>query len=94
MTIESVLLQSEPLPMFCPVCKSPFVPFMRGQIQRPKRKKILGLPIGKRQDYCCLICAACKRVVRYESPREELRDVKLISIDDTQKEGKVGWRLV
>jgi len=65
MAIESTLLEDKPLPFeVCPKCGKPFEPFLRGQVQRGKRK----LGFGPKQDYCALICRACQEIVGYESP--------------------------
>ncbi len=49
----------------CPKCRAlPFIPFMRGEIQRPTRKWLL----GAKQPYCALICWRCKEIVGYENP--------------------------
>jgi len=49
----------------CPKCHAtPFVSFLRGSVQRPKR----WCHIGKKQDYCAVICSVCKEIVGHESP--------------------------
>lgn len=67
MPSEYLLLKNKPVPFaFCPRCgDAPFEPFLRGQVQRFKRK---WLGFGPPQDYCALICYKCKNVVGYESP--------------------------
>lgn len=54
MPIEFSLLRNQPVPLAsCPKCyATPFDPFMRGSVQRPKR----WCYIGKKQDYCAIIC--------------------------------------
>lgn len=70
MPIEFVQLQDEPVPFeSCPNCGvTPFEPFIRGCVHRPKRRWIF---FGKKQDYCALICDKCKELVGYESPRKQ-----------------------
>jgi hypothetical protein len=44
----------------CPNCHvSPFLPFLRGTVQRLQRPC-----------YCALICSTCKEVVGYENPQD------------------------
>jgi hypothetical protein len=64
MPIEYVLLKDKPIPQsHCPYCGAiPFEPFLRGTIQRSK------FHLGKRRNYCALICSNCKAVVGYEAP--------------------------
>jgi hypothetical protein len=66
MPIEFSLLRNQPVLLAsCPKCyATPFEPFLRGNVQRPKR----WCYIGKKQDYCALICSSCKEIVGYESP--------------------------
>jgi len=45
----------------------PFVPFLRGIVQRSKRG-LFGF--GKERDYCALICSQCEAIAGYESPPE------------------------
>jgi hypothetical protein len=68
MPIEVTFLEGTPVPFsVCPKCgASPFVPFLRGTVQRRKRKFFF---FGK-WDYCSLICSRCKGIVGYESPPE------------------------
>ena len=63
---EVAQLQNAPVPLkSCPKCRAfPFIPVLRGQIQRPKRKWFFGKP----QPYCALICWRCKDIVGYEDP--------------------------
>jgi len=65
MPIEVRLLEGQPVKMrWCPVCGArPFVPFMRGEVQRARRSWLL-----RRQDYCALICSGCHAIAGYESP--------------------------
>jgi hypothetical protein len=67
MPIECRLLEGQPVPIRrCPFCGAhPFVPFLRGMVQRPKRKWLF----GPRRDYCALICSGCKEIVCYERPK-------------------------
>lgn len=67
MPIECRLLENAPVPIrYCPKCHdAPFVPFMRGQVQRSKRF----LVIGPKRPYCALICEWCKHIVGWESPQ-------------------------
>jgi hypothetical protein len=47
----------------CPKCKAtPFMPFLRGQVQRHPRRWL----VGPRRPYCALICWECKEIVGYE----------------------------
>lgn len=65
MPIECSQLQGKPNRLtHCPKCEKPFIPFLRGQVQRSGRKWF----IGRRQPYCALICWACKEIVGYEYP--------------------------
>ena len=61
---EYVLLKHKGSPISsCPKCgASPFIPFMRGQVQNSLRA-FFGRP------YCCLICSKCKEIVGYEQPK-------------------------
>lgn len=67
MPAEYAQLLHAPVPLdYCPHCgRSPFVPFMRGEVQRPRR--VLGF-IGAARPNCALICGSCKFIVAYESP--------------------------
>ncbi len=81
---EVALLDPMPSPLeACPLCGRDFVPFLRGQVQRPRRR---WFGLGRLQPHCALICSACKVVVGWESvsgcievdvptrlPRAELR---------------------
>ncbi len=66
MPVECDLLDKKPPPvMYCYYCGAePFIPFMRGMVQRSKRKWF----IGKRHDYCAIICSHCKQIIGWESP--------------------------
>lgn len=60
MPIEYELLKDKPYPFsVCPKCGKPF---LRGTIQRRKKKW------GKPQPYCALICSQCKEIVGHEEP--------------------------
>lgn len=49
----------------CPKCDAaPFVPVMRGQVHRRKKKWLL---FG-RWPYCAIICGTCHDIVGYEEP--------------------------
>lgn len=66
MPIEYTLLKDQPCKIkTCPNCGKPFEPFLRGQVQRPRRW--LGF-LGPKRDYCALICAECMEIVGHESP--------------------------
>jgi hypothetical protein len=67
MPIEATLLHDQAVPFAsCPECYvTPFEPFMRGCVQRSKRRWL----IGKKQDYCAIICSSCQEIVGYESPK-------------------------
>jgi hypothetical protein len=67
--IEVRLLEGQPVKFgWCPVCGArPFVPFMRGEVQRARRG-LFGM--GRERDYCALICSECEAVAGYESPPE------------------------
>ncbi len=64
MPIEYTLLRDAPVPLtHCPACGDrPFDPFMRGMVQRSKRKWF----IGPKRPYCALICSKCKEIVTHE----------------------------
>jgi len=66
MPIEYMLLKDQPVPLSkCPMCDAqPFIPFLRGTVQRSKRRWWIFQP----QAYCALICSSCKEIVGYESP--------------------------
>ena len=66
MPVEYTLLQYRPVPIArCPKCGAePFVPFLRGNIQRSKRRYFVLEP----WPYCALICSTCKEIVDYENP--------------------------
>ena len=60
MPIEAVTLPGKPTPFtFCPKCREPFEPFLRGQVARFDW-------FGLRKHIFCLICWACKEIVGYE----------------------------
>src|ERR1700721_3087021 len=65
MPIEFEILRQQPAPLAkCPKCGAePFIPDHRGCIQRRQYT-----PLGKRQDYCALICRSCCEIVGFESP--------------------------
>jgi hypothetical protein len=68
MPIEATQLEGAPVALEqCPKCHAyPFVPFMRGLVQRSKRNwKTLFLT---KQPYCTLICSSCKEIVGHEYP--------------------------
>lgn len=66
MPIEYQMLKDRPSPRNrCPFCgAAPFVPFLRGMIQRPRRR----FWFGRTRPYCALICSECKEIVSYEDP--------------------------
>lgn len=66
MPIECTLLKDAPVALTkCPKCgAAPFVPFMRGSIQRMKRK----WGFLWKQPYCTLICSTCQEIVGHEYP--------------------------
>ena len=63
MPIEYTLLRDAPVVLeTCPCCaEHPFVPFMRGQVQRYRW-------FGWVKAYCAVICSRCKEIVGYETP--------------------------
>lgn len=67
MPIEVAMLRNAAVALTeCPNCHAtPFDPFLRGQIQRPRRAWLFGKP---RLCYCALICSMCKEIVGYEDP--------------------------
>ncbi len=66
MPIECMLLKDARVPFErCPACSEPFVPFLRGMIQRHKRS---WFGLGLHRAYCALICSECHEIVGYESP--------------------------
>jgi hypothetical protein len=69
MPIEVRQLESVPVPLEkCPKCSAtPFVPFLRGSVQRPKR--VFGF-LWK-QPYCTLICSKCQSIVGHEYPNAQ-----------------------
>jgi hypothetical protein len=66
MPIECATLKDAPVSLAkCPKCDAtPFVPFMRGSIQRSKRK----WGFLWKQPYCALICSTCQSIVGHEYP--------------------------
>jgi len=65
MPIEAYLLRNQQCKIIvCPKCHGLFEPFMRGQVQRRKKKWFL----WGEWDYCALICSSCKEIVGYETP--------------------------
>jgi hypothetical protein len=69
MPIEATQLdkQAEPFEQ-CPKCHAyPFRATMRGLVQRSKRRWL----IGKKRDYCAVICSSCNEIVGYESPKTD-----------------------
>ena len=65
MNSEYQILRHQPEPFTtCPHCGKPFVSFLRGKVQRGKRRMF----IGPRRDYYAVICRECKEIVGYESP--------------------------
>ena len=65
MPIEVALLEGRPtLYATCPNCERPFVPFMRGQVQRSKRPWWRFW--GAARPYCAVICRECKEIIGYE----------------------------
>jgi hypothetical protein len=65
MPSEVGLLWDMPSPIdCCPRCHVPFVPFMRGEVQRSQRF----LWVLWRRPYCAVICQACKEIVGWEEP--------------------------
>ena len=76
MPIEYTLLQYQPCPIArCPKCGAkPFVPFIRGTIQRRKFQYFFWKP----RPYCALICSACKEIVDYENPPKLVYDSEAI----------------
>jgi len=66
MPIECKLLENAPVSLKkCPACGAePFEPFLRGTVQRRRKKWFF---FGD-WDYCALICWKCKKIVGHESP--------------------------
>lgn len=75
MPIECRLLLVVPVKFTkCPRCKiEPFEPYLRGSVQRSKRK---WFGIGPKRDYCAVICSHCKAIVGYESPEGWMENAK------------------
>ena len=79
--IEADLLQK--MPVFfdhCPHCgETPFVPYVRGKIQRPPWSHpvswLLATMQGKVWPYCALICRVCSHLVAWEWVAKEVGDV-------------------
>ena len=71
MPIECALLDQKPeLLEYCPACTAyPFRCFMRGMVQRSKRRWW----VGKRQPYCAVICSHCKTIVSWEQLNANVR---------------------
>jgi len=69
MPIECEQLNRQPCAVKkCPKCGTLFPDFMRGQVQRSKR--FLG--ILWRRPYCAVICHGCKKIIGWESPKENI----------------------
>lgn len=66
---ECAVLDKMPSPLACCLkCFAfPFVPFMRGQVQR-SRRSIFSWPPFKVRPYCAIICSECKEIVSWEAP--------------------------
>ena len=77
MPIECVLLEDRPVPIeTCPKCgMTPFEPFIRGTVQRRKKKFFF---FGEEWPYCALICSHCKEIVDYESPPKLVYDSETV----------------
>jgi len=59
--IQAITSESMPVPfVFCPCCREPFRPFLRGQVVRFDW-------FGLRRRIWALICWACKDIVGYEA---------------------------
>lgn len=72
MTSECTQLRNQPVPFKdCPSCGAPFVPFLRGTVQRSHLSlaRFLAWWRDERWCYCALICSKCKDIVGYEAPR-------------------------
>jgi hypothetical protein len=67
MPTEFMLLQHETEPFAkCPKCGvEPFESFLRGMVQRRKRKWFL---FGREWPYCSIICWKCKEIVGHQHP--------------------------
>ncbi len=67
MPIEHEQLHGAPV-MYtvCPLCDDVFDPFLRGLVQRSKRR--WWWPFGKEREHCAVICRSCKRIVGWERP--------------------------
>lgn len=71
---EFRLLLNARVPLIsCPQCTdTPFKPFMRGQVQRPRYEAPLTALTawweGRPFPYCALICSTCKNIVGWEAP--------------------------
>jgi hypothetical protein len=66
MPLEHDLLKNKPVPLNrCPFCDArPLVPFLRGIVQRRKRRWWFMAP----EPYCAVICSNCHEVVCWEAP--------------------------
>jgi len=68
MPIEYTLLKDQPLKFeHCPKCGACAPDYMRGQVQRSKRKWF------KDRLYCAVICHECKEIVGWEAPLKILQ---------------------
>lgn len=67
MPYEYLLLKGQPVQLqSCPNCGvAPFIPFLRGQVQRSSRPWYRP---WHRRPYCALVCETCKEIVGYEDP--------------------------
>jgi hypothetical protein len=76
MPIEATLLRDAPSPLpRCPECGAvPFVPFMRGQVQRAWHDAPLDafLALCRKEQfaYCAVICSSCHEIVGHEAPAQ------------------------
>lgn len=79
MPIEFTLLARMPVPIAeCPNCHGrPFVPFLRGTVQRSQRpfwravrNALTGRQLPPTRPFCALICESCKEIVGHEDPYE------------------------
>ena len=93
MPIESKQLRNTKIDLSaCPRCGvEPFVPFLRGVVQRSQWSFFH----SKRRPHCALICDNCQDIVAYEAPSMhgiELEDLKNSGDESHLGRIRVGWK--
>lgn len=88
MPLETAILDPQPSPLpLCPRCLAcPFIPFMRGQVQRSPMPWWAPWPLKRwRRAYCAIICRDCKEIVGWETPSDQ-------AIEAYRSSTSIDWR--